>query len=308
MRANDESGRLFYGHLRDAYEALELGDRAQAEHSILAASEIDPHALAAVEWWNYLRAESALNSVSESELSAIPTAFDTPMPVEQLDQERATGEPVHERLVWRAVDQLTRMVRMVPFTEAAVAFSVPALLIAFIASYPALRPRKLPPALPSHTVAAGPTIAIPVEPPAPAPLVEEAEDAGPRWLSPRLERLGVLPRWRAAVIGLEDRHLMDELQQSVGELWVGRAMKEHDAIILAVRDASGLDQLPMLEMALKAGGVLWVLHPVNDDTITRQAIKAAAQDANLKYLASTRLTSTAIAEKLVRPPQAHSRT
>ena len=117
------------------------------------------------------------------------------------------------------------------------------------------------------------------------------------------------PRWRAEVIGLDDRRLLSELQQSVGELWIGRAARgEHDAIILGVSDVSELAQLSLLVPSLKAGGVLWVLHPVNDATITRQAIKAAARDAHLSYLASTRLTSSAIADKLVRQRAPRART
>src|SRR5581483_2884653 len=138
-----------------------------------------------------------------------------------------------------------------------------------------------------------------------APTTEPASTAAPRWLSPRLEQLGVLPRWRAAVIGLDDRRLLSELQQSVGELWIGRAARgEHDAIILGVADASGLAQLAMLEPSLKAGGVIWVLHPVHDPTMTKEAMAEAARDAHLNHLASTRLTPNSVAEKFVRPRHA----
>jgi hypothetical protein len=193
-------------------------------------------------------------------------------------------------------------------THAAAGVGACAVLIAFVMYRPSLHSRNVASVSPALLVADTHETDTPLPPAHALPASTETE-VGRHWLSPRLEQLGVLPRWRAAAIGLDDRRLLWELQESVGELWIGQASSgEHDAIILGVSSASELAQLAMLEQSLKAGGVLWVLHPVNDASITRQAIKAAARDANLSYVASTRLTSTAIAEKLVRQRAPRSRT
>ena len=254
------------------------------------------------------RRVSTAGGTSPSEVSAVVTRFHIPTLVKRLDDEPATVYSADPSTDWRTsvvVRGSTRMLRAPAFTHAAAAFGACAPLIASMMHVPLLRSRTLAPA---QVVAMPQTV---TSMPAPARLVaaSDANEARPRWLSPRLERLGVSQRWRAAVIGLGDRRLLSELQNSVGELWIGRAGRgEHDAIILGVSDASDLAQLSLLEPSLKAGGVLWVLRPVNDVTITRQAIKAAARDTNLSYLASTRLTSTAIAEKLVRQGAPRART
>src|SRR4029077_10583171 len=90
MRADEAGGRNFYSHLRDAYEALDVGNRPEAERSIRAALHIDPCALAVVEWWSYLRAESVLTAAGEAERATFGTEFDAPTTVERWDDECAT--------------------------------------------------------------------------------------------------------------------------------------------------------------------------------------------------------------------------
>src|SRR5581483_9966775 len=90
MRADNEGGRQFYSHLRDAFEAFESGNRADAEHSMMAAAAIDADALLAVEWWNYIRAEreaADTATAAQPDLSNVATAFDEP----------ATIDPIVER-------------------------------------------------------------------------------------------------------------------------------------------------------------------------------------------------------------------
>jgi hypothetical protein len=317
MRADNEGGLHFYSHLRDAYDAFEAGNYAEGERSMMAAAAIDSDALVAADWWTSVRAghETARPPAGDSDLSTIATAFDTSPAINP-----SVAIPVVEEVPYRVFHPvigawLKRVIYMLRFSLAAASFSACAMLAAWVQHSPSharstavvQAPNRIGPAasrtaprlhhssraLVSHNV----TRAA-INDPAPS-------NEGRRWLSPRLEQLGVLPQWRAAVIGLDDRRLLSELQQSVGELWVGRAGRgEHDAIILGVLDASGLAQLSALESSLKVGGVIWVLHPVHDVTMTKDILTEAAQDAHLRHVATVPLTPTVIAEKFGRPRNA----
>jgi hypothetical protein len=279
MRADAEGGSQFYSHLRNAYEAFERGEHAQAERSITVALGIDPDVLVAWDLWNLFREKRETVSASDCP-SAVPEATHV------------------ETAVGAAPWALNGRARQL----ACAALLAVAALPVFPRAYRVLDFSNVPPPSAAN-VATIRMVRIasprPNSSPLSRPVDAKEPDGGTRWLSPQIERLGVRPRWRAAAIGL-DRKLLSELQQSVGELWVGRAANDHDAIILGVSGVSDLAQLPSLGRSLKAGGVLWVLHDVHDRAITRNAIADAVHDSQLSYVTSTRLTSTAIAHKLVR--------
>jgi hypothetical protein len=318
MRADNDGGLHFYSHLRDAYDAFEAGNRAEGHRSMMAAAAIDADALLAADWWTSVRAgrETALTPTSDSDLSTIATAFDTSAAINS-----SVAVPVAEKASSRVVHPvigawLKRVSYRVRFSLAAASFSTCALLVASVQHSP------------SHARSSGAVVTAPnrigpaasrtvrrlhyssrslVSPNVTRATADDPEPIGKgrRWLSPRLEQLGVLPTWRAAVIGLEDRRLLSELQQSVGELWVGRTARgEHDAIIIGMSDASGLARLSALELSLKVDGLIWVLHPANDVTMTTEILTEAARDAHLRHLASMQLTPTLIAEKFSRPRNA----
>ena len=129
MQAHEDNGGRFYSYLRHAYEALAAGDNAEAERSLTAAANIDPYALAAVEWWTLLRAEAALTGA-------------------ELENEPAAVNPRAARVDWRtslaAVRQAARGLLHVPvLTHAVAGIGACVTLIAFMMYRPSLHSRNV---------------------------------------------------------------------------------------------------------------------------------------------------------------------
>src|SRR5215510_2389582 len=141
MQSGEDGGRLFHAHLRDAYEALEAGNREDAKRSIMAASSLDPYALAAAQWWTYFRAEAALADARESE--------------------PATGNSAGWSQNWRrSVEEgLRRLLRVPPFTKTAAVYSVTVLVIGSLVCVP-LIPAPKPDPPPAHVLEIAPQPAL----------------------------------------------------------------------------------------------------------------------------------------------------
>jgi hypothetical protein len=94
-----------------------------------------------------------------------------------------------------------------------------------------------------------------------------------RWTSPRLTQLDVRPHWRASAMHVNDAALVRDLEESVSELWIGKAMRESDAIFVgAIKD----DEWTTLGASLKRRGVVWVIDPVRARTTAYEVLSAAA--------------------------------
>jgi hypothetical protein len=75
----------------------------------------------------------------------------------------------------------------------------------------------------------------------------------------RLDKLGVKPRARVAVLGIEDKSFARELKSRTKDVSNHRTKQDSDLIFLAADSPSDLKRLRPLERALKPNGAIWVV-------------------------------------------------
>jgi len=98
---------------------------------------------------------------------------------------------------------------------------------------------------------------------------------------PRLDKLGVKPGARVAVLGVEEKAFARELRKRTRDVTQGRAKKSSDLIFLAAESPAGLKRLRTLQRALKPNGALWVVWPKGRPALKESQIIAAGIAAGL---------------------------
>jgi hypothetical protein len=93
---------------------------------------------------------------------------------------------------------------------------------------------------------------------------------------PRLDKLGVKPDMRVALVGLDDAELRRELRGRTADVSEGRPRKDSDMILFAVEDHAPLRRLATLQNSMKRDGAIWVIWPKGQKHITETIIRAAA--------------------------------
>jgi len=75
----------------------------------------------------------------------------------------------------------------------------------------------------------------------------------------RLEKLGMRPGARVAIIGVDDPDLASEVAAFTADLSQGAALPASDLIFLAADGPADLDRLPELRAHLQPRGGIWVV-------------------------------------------------
>jgi len=117
----------------------------------------------------------------------------------------------------------------------------------------------------------------------------------------RLDKIGAKPEWRASAIGIEDDRFLEELEQAVAFLSIGRVAKESDAIFFGVNKEAELARLETLKRSLKPNGALWIIRPKGRPEISERATMAAGKRAGLVDVKVVGFSTTHTAEKFVIP-------
>jgi hypothetical protein len=99
-----------------------------------------------------------------------------------------------------------------------------------------------------------------VPPPKPKPKKKPAFDAAVRYPRSRIDKLGITPGARVAVVGLEDAAFLAELGERGAQV-VGRVTKDLDAVFVAMSAPKDLAQLVKLRHAIRPAGMIWVIWP-----------------------------------------------
>lgn len=122
----------------------------------------------------------------------------------------------------------------------------------------------------------------------------------------RLDKLGVKADWRASAIGVDDQKFLEELEESVAFLSIGRVAKSSDAIFLGATRSAQLGQLVKLKASLKPNGAIWVIRPKGRPEISEQSVMAAGKVAGLVDVKVVSFSPTHTAEKFVIPVSART--
>jgi hypothetical protein len=125
----------------------------------------------------------------------------------------------------------------------------------------------------------------------------------PKWLEKiknprsRLDKLGVKPGQRVAVVGSLDEDFLAELRARA-EIGSGAG---RDVIFLAAERRAELDRLPALKARLVPNGAVWVVRPKGQRSITETDVLSAGRAAGLVDVKVVAFSATHTAEKLVIP-------
>jgi hypothetical protein len=118
---------------------------------------------------------------------------------------------------------------------------------------------------------------------------------------PLLDKLGVKPGSRVAVLKVQDDEFLSALRGRTGEVFVGRTRPGCDLIFYGAERRRDLGRLATLRKALQAAGAIWVVSPRGDPGIRDVDVIAAAIEAGLVDIKVVRFSDTHTSLKLVIP-------
>jgi hypothetical protein len=102
------------------------------------------------------------------------------------------------------------------------------------------------------------------------------------YTKPRLDKLGVRPGCRVAIVGLADPDFRDELLERTTDLTEGQPLPRSDLVFLAAESPDDLAGLAELRARLKPEGAVWVVSRKGGAATLRYAdVLGAALDAGL---------------------------
>lgn len=117
----------------------------------------------------------------------------------------------------------------------------------------------------------------------------------------RLDKLGVKPGMRVALVGLEDAAFQRELRGRTTDVAEGRPRKDTEMILFAVDGTAPLERLTTLQRALVRNGAIWVVWPKGQSHIKEDLIRAAAIAQGLVDVKVIAFSETLSGLKLVIP-------
>jgi hypothetical protein len=132
-------------------------------------------------------------------------------------------------------------------------------------------------------------------------------DAAEAWAekirSPRTlaDKLGVKRGMQVAVIDVDDRDILDDLEAKGAQLVIGSVPQDAMMVLFRIVRPSQLATLGAMTSRIARDGAIWVVHPRGDATVADTIIFAAARDAGLTYTKVVRFSERDTAEKLVIP-------
>ena len=119
---------------------------------------------------------------------------------------------------------------------------------------------------------------------------------------PRIDKLGIKPGFRVAVIGVDDAALMEELRTRTDQIVLGRPRDRRDAIFYAAESSIALEALESLKQRIVASGAIWVVSRKGPDrSLDATDVIAAAKRAGLVDNKVVSFSATCTAVRLVIP-------
>jgi|SRR5580704_10324385 hypothetical protein len=111
-----------------------------------------------------------------------------------------------------------------------------------------------------------------------------------------IDKLGVRPGQRIAVLGVESAEFLKELAARVPEYTRGKRMDEADLIFFSAERVADLGQLSSLARALQKNGAIWVVYPKGQKHIREMDVIGAGKSAGLtdNKVCSFSVTHTAL--------------
>jgi hypothetical protein len=117
-----------------------------------------------------------------------------------------------------------------------------------------------------------------------------------------LDKLGVKPGMRVAVIGVDDPDFLAQLKARVGDVGSGRSPARRQIVFFGTETRGGLARLRRLRGTIEPNGAIWVVHRKGKGATLKDVdVFAAARAAGLVDNKVASFSPTHTAERLVIP-------
>jgi hypothetical protein len=117
----------------------------------------------------------------------------------------------------------------------------------------------------------------------------------------RLDKLGVKPDARIAVVGLDDTGFLAELRERTNSVTSGRVPKAADLIFLYMDRIADLPRLEKARMAIAPNGAVWVIWPKGRKAFREDDVRSFGPTAGLVDIKVVAFSETLSGLKLVVP-------
>jgi hypothetical protein len=125
-------------------------------------------------------------------------------------------------------------------------------------------------------------------------------DKAVRYPRSRIDKLGVKPGARVAIVGLDDPAFLAELKERGAEV-VGRVSKDLDAVFVAMTAPKDLAKLVKLRHAIQPAGMIWVIWPKGRKEFREDDVRAYGPRAELVDVKVMAFSETLSGLKMVIP-------
>src|SRR5512132_1716350 len=82
---------------------------------------------------------------------------------------------------------------------------------------------------------------------------------------PRIDKLGIKPGFRVAIIGVDDPELMEELRSRTDHIFMHKPRDKRDVIFYSADTRDALDELASLRARIVDSGAIWVVSKKGKD-------------------------------------------
>jgi hypothetical protein len=126
--------------------------------------------------------------------------------------------------------------------------------------------------------------------------------ADPVYTSPLIDKLGVKPGARVAVINIDDEDFRRQLAERTQDITEGEPLPESNVVVLGIDDGTELGQLAHLRSRIVANGAIWVVSRKGKQATVRDIeVMAAAKAVGLVDNKVVAFSSTHTSIRLVIP-------
>jgi hypothetical protein len=102
-----------------------------------------------------------------------------------------------------------------------------------------------------------------------------------RYPKSRIDKLGVKPGQRVAILGVDDAGFLKEVRERTGDVALGKPKRGTDLVFVMMTERAQLGKLAALQRTIKPEGAIWVLWPKGRKQLREDDVRAAGPDASL---------------------------
>jgi hypothetical protein len=117
----------------------------------------------------------------------------------------------------------------------------------------------------------------------------------------RIEKIGLKPEAKVALIGNFDADFLSELKPLAGSVTKDKVAADSDTIFFAADSLKELSSVAKIAKSLKGATALWIVYPKGQKTITENDVIAAGRKTGLKDVKVVGFSATHTALKFVLP-------